>query len=132
MISLHDPTSARSRTMLWLRTEAVAVLALSIVFYGRTGANWWLFAALFLVPDIAMVFYLLSQEAGSTAYNTVHCYVLPLLLVLLAIAGERHVLLPFALIWIAHIAFDRMLGYGLKYPGSFRETHLGTVGRAAS
>jgi hypothetical protein len=118
--------------MLWLRTEAVAVLALSIVFYGRTGANWWLFAALFLVPDIAMVFYLLSQEAGSTAYNTVHCYVLPLLLVLLAIAGERHVLLPFALIWIAHIAFDRMLGYGLKYPGSFRETHLGTVGRAAS
>jgi hypothetical protein len=117
--------------MLWLRAEAVAVLALSFVFYGRTGANWWLFAALFLVPDIAMVFYLLSQEAGSTAYNTVHCYVLPLLLVLLAI-GERHVLLPFALIWIAHIAFDRMLGYGLKYPGSFRETHLGTVGKATS
>jgi hypothetical protein len=118
--------------MLWLRAEAVAVLALSCVFYGRTGAHWWLFAVLFLVPDIAMVFYWLSQEAGSTAYNTVHCCVLPLLLVVLAIASERRVLLPFAIIWIAHIAFDRMLGYGLKYPGSFRETHLGTVGRTPS
>jgi hypothetical protein len=118
--------------MLWLRAEAVAVLAMSCVFYSRMGANWWLFGALFLVPDIAMVFYLLSQEAGSTAYNTAHCYVLPLLLVVLAIASARPVLLPFAFIWMAHIAFDRMLGYGLKYPGSFRETHLGTVGKTPS
>jgi hypothetical protein len=118
--------------MLWLRTEAVVVLAMSFVFYGRTGANWWLFAALFLVPDIATVFYLLSQEAGSTAYNTAHSYILPLLLVVLAITSERRVSVPFALIWIAHIAFDRMLGYGLKYPGSFRETHLGTVGKTPS
>jgi hypothetical protein len=29
-----------------------------------------------------------------------------------------------ALIWIAHIAFDRLLGFGLKYPTQFKDTHL--------
>ena len=37
--------------------------------------------------------------------------------------------LAVGLIWIAHIAFDRMLGLGLKYPEGFRFTHLGPVGR---
>lgn len=33
-----------------------------------------------------------------------------------------------ALIWFAHIGMDRALGYGLKYPSGFRETHLGRIG----
>jgi hypothetical protein len=32
--------------------------------------------------------------------------------------------IPYALIWLAHIGFDRMLGYGLKYPTFFEDTHL--------
>jgi hypothetical protein len=32
-----------------------------------------------------------------------------------------------ALIWSAHIGIDRLLGYGLKYPTAFKETHLGRV-----
>jgi len=32
-----------------------------------------------------------------------------------------------ALIWAAHIGFDRFLGYGLKYPVAFRVTHLGSI-----
>lgn len=32
-----------------------------------------------------------------------------------------------ALIWLLHIGFDRAIGYGLKYPSSFKETHLGRV-----
>jgi hypothetical protein len=31
------------------------------------------------------------------------------------------------LIWIAHIGLDRAIGYGLKYPTGFRDTHLGKV-----
>jgi hypothetical protein len=27
-------------------------------------------------------------------------------------------------IWIAHIGFDRMLGFRLKYPNNFKDTHL--------
>jgi hypothetical protein len=29
-----------------------------------------------------------------------------------------------ALIWLAHIGLDRMLGYGLKYPTEFKDTHM--------
>jgi hypothetical protein len=29
-----------------------------------------------------------------------------------------------SLIWLAHISFDRLMGYGLKYPGEFRRTHI--------
>ena len=38
-------------------------------------------------------------------------------------------LVSLALIWVAHIGFDRMLGYGLKYPTAFGHTHLGVVGK---
>jgi hypothetical protein len=33
------------------------------------------------------------------------------------------------LIWIAHIGFDRALGYGQKYSSGFGDTHLGRIGR---
>jgi hypothetical protein len=36
-----------------------------------------------------------------------------------------------ALIWLAHIGFDRALGYGLKYKAGFGFTHLGRIGPAA-
>ena len=31
-------------------------------------------------------------------------------------------------IWFSHIALDRLLGFGLKYPGAFKDTHLQHVG----
>ncbi|WP_348642737.1 DUF4260 family protein [Mesorhizobium sp. B2-4-15] len=34
-----------------------------------------------------------------------------------------------ALIWIAHIAIDRALGYGLELSTGFQDTHLGRIGR---
>jgi hypothetical protein len=40
------------------------------------------------------------------------------------IATFRPELLAFALIWLAHIGFDRMLGFGLKYHNGFKDTHL--------
>jgi hypothetical protein len=33
-------------------------------------------------------------------------------------------LLALSVIWIAHIGMDRMFGFGLKLPDSFRRTHL--------
>jgi hypothetical protein len=38
----------------------------------------------------------------------------------------RSIAIP--LIWVAHIGFDRLLGYGLKYPTGFGNTHLGKLG----
>ncbi|RKQ33951.1 DUF4260 family protein [Oceanobacillus halophilus] len=28
------------------------------------------------------------------------------------------------LIWTAHIGMDRMIGFGLKYPTAFKDTHI--------
>jgi hypothetical protein len=54
-------------------------------------------------------------------------------LAVLAAAGAfsliQPTLAPFALIWGAHVGFDRALGYGLKYPNSFQATHLGPIGK---
>jgi uncharacterized membrane protein len=65
---------------------------------------------------------------GAAIYNAAHSYLGPLALG--AVSVIRPELAPFALIWAAHLGFDRMLGYGLKYASSFQETHLGTIGRA--
>ena len=114
---------------LLLRLEGLAVLALSIVLYRQTGAGWTLFALLFLAPDLSMLGYLAGPGPGARTYNAVHSYLVPLLLAVVGVVAGRP-LVPVALVWTAHIGFDRVLGYGLKYPTAFSDTHLGRIGRA--
>ncbi len=128
MTELSEPAGFKS-VSTWLRFEGLAVLVLSLSLYGRSKSSWWLFALLLLTPDIAMTFYLINARAGSIAYNIVHSYVLPLCGVAIAGYIGKSSLLPFVWIWTTHIGMDRALGYGLKYPSSFRRTHLGTVGK---
>ena len=113
---------------LLLRLEGLALLAGAAVLYGATGAPWWLFALLFLVPDLSMLGYLEGPRIGAAAYNAAHATLGPVALGLIGWAVVPGVL-PLALIWLAHIRFDRVLGYGLKYASGFRDTHLGQIGR---
>jgi hypothetical protein len=111
-----------------LRIEGLAAAALSAVLYARTGASWWLFAALWLTPDLSMVGYLYRPCWGARIYNAIHSYLAPATLAVSALVLKSPALLPFALIWINHIGVDRLLGYGLKYPEGFKFTHLGKLG----
>ena len=113
----------------WLRVEGAVALAAAVVAYAFLDASWWLFAALFLVPDLGMLGYLAGPRFGTLAYNLAHTTVLPALLAGLALAFGWPAVLPVAAIWVAHIGFDRMLGYGLKLPTGFHDTHLGRLGR---
>lgn len=117
----------------WRKIEGLCVFALSILLYWRAGLSWWIFLGLFLTPDLAMLAYLINRGIGGACYNIVHSYVLPLALVMAAIALGQTGLLPYLYIWAAHIGLDRFLGYGLKYPTAFGRTHLGylkpTTGR---
>ena len=108
-----------------LRVEGLAVGAISALLYARTGASWWLFAALWLAPDLSILGYLLGPCRGSRVYNTAHTYTLPLTLALCGLLLHANALLPFALIWLNHIGVDRMMGYGLKFSNGFNWTHLG-------
>ncbi len=112
-----------------LRLEGLAALAVALAAYSQSGANWRLFAILFLVPDLSVLAYLAGKRAGAIAYNTAHSFILPLALLGASLFGYPE-LEPYALIWIAHIGFDRALGFGLKYSSGFGHTHLGLLGRA--
>ena len=124
MPSTHSGTAVASPVVWWLRCEGLAVAALSAVLYGRTGASWWLFAALWLAPDLAMLGYLAGPRWGSYCYNAAHWYLLPSALAMVALLVPYPALMPYALLWFNHIGVDRLLGYGLKYPTGFGATHL--------
>lgn len=83
---------------------------------------------LFLAPDLFMLGYLIGPRAGSAIYNVGHVLFIPVLLFLFGLATHRQTLMAVALIWLAHIFFDRLLGYGLKYPTFFKDTHLNRTG----
>ena len=115
-----------------LRIEGLAVGAISALLYARTGASWWLFAALWLAPDLSMMGYFLGPCRGSRIYNTAHTYTLPITLAVCGLLSHADALLPFALIWVNHIGVDRLMGYGLKYSNGFDWTHLGVRKRRFS
>jgi Domain of unknown function (DUF4260) len=113
---------------LLLRLEGAAVFVAALAFYAHSGFSWVLFAAAFLAPDLTMLAYLAGPRAGAAAYNAVHTYVPALALLLAGLLAGLPVATAGALIWIAHIGIDRALGYGLKYPSGFGDTHLGRAG----
>jgi Domain of unknown function (DUF4260) len=117
---------------LVLRGEGLALFCLGTAAFGSAGLSWWLFAALFLAPNIGLAGYLAGPRIGAIAYNALYTITLPVSLAVLGMVGESTLLWGVAAIWTAHIGFDLMLGYGLKYSTEFGHTHLGRVGRASA
>lgn len=76
-----------------------------------------------------MMGYIRDAAFGSWTYNLFHTYAVPILFAVSGILAQQPALVLPAIIWAAHIGFDRMLGYGLKLPTSFQDTHLGRIGR---
>ena len=113
-----------------LRLEGLALALLCVWLFRSVHASWWLFAALILAPDLAMLAYLRGPRVGAIVYNAAHTWVAPILLFAVGWWGGVNALLPVVFIWGAHIGFDRALGYGLKLPTGFKDTHFGRIGRA--
>ena len=111
------------------RLEWWAVALATVVFYAWSDASWWLFAVLILAPDLSALGYLAGPRIGAISYNSLHVLIGPAALLIAAPFVDLPLLEPVALIWLAHIAIDRALGYGLKLSTSFQDTHLGRIGR---
>jgi len=122
------PSTVSGSHRALLRIEGAVTLFAAVGIYVALGGAWSTFALLFLVPDLSLLGYLAGPRVGAIVYNIGHSLVGP------ALVGAAGMLLaaPFALlvacIWVAHIGFDRMLGYGLKATSAFGDTHLGRVG----
>ena len=110
-----------------LHLEGLAVLGGALVLYFGQGYGWSLLLALFLAPDLSMIGYLGGPRAGALAYDAIHTYALPVALGVVSVLSDSTVATQIALIWAAHIGMDRLLGYGLKYPTAFKDTHLQRV-----
>ncbi len=114
-----------------LRSEGVAEFLVLAFLYERFGGGWWLFAILFFAPDLAFFGYLAGPCVGAWVYNSLHMMVGPVVLALIALTSGWALGVSLALIWAAHIQFDRALGYGLKFFSGFGDTHLGRIGKQA-
>ena len=118
------------RAVDWvLRAEATAIFAVGAWLAFLVSPSPWLVPPLLLVPDVSMLGYLAGPRAGAITYNAAHNLVLPIVLL---VVGWMLVVVPVALagaILLAHVGMDRALGYGLKLPSDFRDTHLGRIGR---
>ena len=88
---------------------------------------WWLLVALALAPDLSMVGYLAGPRIGAAAYDAAHTYVLPVALAAIGLMVDADTAIQLGLIWLTHIGVDRAVGYGLKYPTDFKDTHLQRV-----
>ena len=107
-----------------LHLEGLAVLAAALALYFDAGNGWLLLVLLFLAPDLSMLGYLGGPTLGAAVYDVVHTYALPVALGTVGVLASADLATQLALVWVAHIGLDRALGYGLKYPTGFKDTHL--------
>lgn len=110
-----------------LRLEGLVWFCLSLYLFHYFQGSWWVFAALFFVPDLSLVGHLLGPRVGAFFYNVFHVEICPVLLAGCSVLFSMPILLKLSLIWLCHINFDRMLGIGLKYSDEFKHTHLGMI-----
>jgi hypothetical protein len=113
-----------------LKLEELAMLALAIYLFTFLDFKWWLFAALFLAPDIGMLGYLLNTKIGAFTYNIFHHKGIAIAFYLAGIFLNNPVLMFIGILLFAHSSFDRILGYGLKYGDNFKNTHLDYLGKS--
>ena len=115
---------------LILRLEGLVLFAAGFAaFYLKQSA--WLFAGLFLVPDLSMAAYLADPQPGAIVYNIFHSTIGPLLLAIYGVLYGELLAQVLASIWLAHIGLDRAIGYRLKYATDFKDTPLDRIGGLA-
>lgn len=116
----------------WLRLEGLAVFGLGVGLFAANGGNVLLLVPLLLLPDVSAAGYLAGPRVGAATYNLLHNWVPGVVALGFGVWLASPTVLMLAAILIAHVGMDRAVGYGLKLPTSFQDTHLGRMGRAAA
>lgn len=114
--------------LLQLEELGQLAIALTLLYLLHLHLSWWAWVLLFFSPDVSMAGYVVSNRIGAIVYNIAHHKgVAAFFLIWGLLAGNVAIQAAGLLLW-AHASFDRVLGYGLKYPGHFTHTHLGRIG----
>jgi len=112
-----------------LKLEGLALFGLSIFLFWQLDYAWWWYLLLLFVPDVSMLGYLAGPRTGAWVYNFVHHHAVSIGLYALGYFLGIPVLQLAGVILLGHSNLDRVLGYGLKYPDAFQNTHLGRIGK---
>lgn len=114
---------------LILKFEEVAMAVISIYFLSiyNLGLSFWIWLILFFTPDIGMLGYALNTRIGAITYNLFHHKALALLIAVTGFYLNINIVTAIGILLFAHASFDRIWGYGLKYPDNFKNTHLSSV-----
>lgn len=114
-----------------LQSEQIAQFGLSLIvlYLLPHSFSWWAYLLLFFAPDLAMVGYFVNTKVGAWTYNLAHHKLVCAIIIVAGIVWHQDALLITGILFYGHSAFDRMMGYGLKYPDAFQHTHLGWIGK---
>jgi hypothetical protein len=123
------PGMTNGAVRTWLRLEGLAAFAAGLALFGASGRNWLLIVPLLLLPDISAAGYLAGPRVGTFTYNLIHNWVPGLAVLGLGAWLASPAITIAGAVLIAHVGMDRAVGYGLKLPSSFHDTHLGRMGR---
>jgi hypothetical protein len=108
-----------------IKIEELFLLIGAIYYFSLTEFEWWWFLVLILLPDISMLGYLVSTKVGAFTYNLFHHRGIAILIWGIGLLIGSTWIELIGVICFAHIAMDRVLGYGLKFSDHFKHTHLG-------
>jgi len=114
-----------------VRLEELGLLLLFVFTYQHFfPASWGIFFALFFVPDLSFLAFVISKKLGAITYNIFHHRGLIAIMIIAGFLFKNDWLMKIGFIFLSHSTFDRVAGYGLKYSDSFDHTHLGWIGKS--
>src|ERR1700693_6357583 len=93
-----------------LRLEGLTLVAAMLVLYATWGGSRWIFAILFLAPDLSFVAYLIDPKTGAFVYNAAHSYMAPVALLTAGFASDEPLSLSIGMVWRAPIGIGRRPG----------------------
>lgn len=114
-----------------IQLEELALFAIAVFgcYLQALQFSWWIWIILFLLPDLGMLGYLVNPKVGAISYNLLHHRFIGIAVLAFGYFAMNPYLILAGLILFGHSSFDRILGYGLKFPDDFKHTHLGWIGK---
>jgi hypothetical protein len=115
------------KTILKLEEAAMTAMGIYLLSMYNLNLPFWVWIILFFTPDIGMLGYFINTRIGSFTYNIFHHKGIAIVLAAAGYHFGNDVLTAVGILLFAHASFDRIMGYGLKYEDSFKNTHLGSL-----
>jgi len=115
------------KTILKIEEAAMTVVGIYLLTIYNLNLSFWIWVFLFFTPDIGMLGYLVNTKVGAAVYNLFHHKGIAIILAATGYYLHNDVLTSIGILLFAHASFDRIMGYGLKYEDSFKNTHLGSL-----